>query len=97
MSEHYAVGEVKITYGKGAATVTTPANNAVAPTVPKASYICPANSGKAAPKEERMKAFAAITVAAIGRYAATRYVNVEMTHNRKPMPNPIDAIMGAIQ
>ena len=60
------------TYGKGTAIVIIPANNAVAPSVPRALYICPANSGKAAPNEERAKAFAAIADAAIGRYAETR-------------------------
>ena len=47
--------------------VMTPARSAVAPSVPSLVYICPANSGNAAAKDERMNAFAAIAEAAIGR------------------------------
>ena len=56
-----------VTYGSGAAMVMTPARSAVAPSVPSLVYICPANSGNAAAKDERMNAFAAIAEAAIGR------------------------------
>lgn len=58
--------------GKGAETVMIPAKSAVAPSVPNLSYICPANSGKAAAKDDRTKAFADNEEAAMGRYAATR-------------------------
>lgn len=52
--------------------VITPANNAVAPTVPRAVYIWPANNGKAQANDDRANAFAAIADAAMGRYAITR-------------------------
>lgn len=75
----------------------TPANNAVAPTVPRRSYIWPANSGNAPAKAERTNAFAAIALAAMGRYALTRYVKVDEKHRRKPAPKNEEAMMGAIQ
>ena len=74
-----------------------PARKAVAPTVPILAYICPAKSGKAAAKRERTNALAAITDAAMGLYADTRYVKVDVKHRRKPVPNATDAIIGAIQ
>ena len=86
-----------ITHGKGAAIVITPANNAVAPTVPSASYICPAKSGNAEANAPRVNAFAAIADAAMGRYAETRYVNVEEKQSVKPIPKNVVAMMGAIQ
>ena len=61
-----------VTYGKGAITVINPARRAVAPTVPNLSYIWPANNGKPAAKLDRTALFAAIALAAIGRYAVTR-------------------------
>ena len=84
-------------HGKGAAIVITPANNAVAPSVPSAVYICPAKSGNAAANDERANAFAAMADAAIGRYAETRYVNVEEKQSMKPAPKKDEAMMGAIQ
>ena len=63
------------THGSGAEMVVKPARRAVAPTVPRRSYICPAKSGNAAANDVRTAAFAAIADAAIGRYAVTRYVN----------------------
>ena len=44
----------------------------------KASYICVANNGKPAAKLLRSALFAAIALAAMGRYAVTRYVNVAL-------------------
>ena len=61
-----------ITYGKGAIMVISPASRAVAPTVPNLWYIWPANNGKPAAKLDRTALFAAIALAAIGRYAVTR-------------------------
>lgn len=69
----------------------------MAPTVPRLLNICPANNGNAAANDERTKAFAAITVAAMGLYADTRYVKVELKHNKKPAPKNPEAMMGAIQ
>ncbi len=86
-----------ITHGNGAATVMIPAKKAVAPTVPILAYICPAKSGNAAANTDRTNAFAAITEAAMGLYADTKYVKVDVKHRRKPIPNAMDAIIGAIQ
>ena len=60
------------THGRGAIRVNNPARRAVAPTVPNVSYICPANSGKPAAKLDRTALFAAMALAAMGRYAVTR-------------------------
>ena len=48
-------------------TAVSPANNAVAPTVPSLEYIAPANKGKPAAKELLMKLLLAIALAAMGR------------------------------
>lgn len=85
------------THGSGAAIVITPAKSAVAPSVPSCSYIWPANRGNAAANAERTNAFAAIEDAAMGRYADTRYMKVDVKHRRKPVPKPIDEMIGAIQ
>ena len=66
------------THGKGAIIVVRPANNAVAPTVPNRSYIAPANRGNAAANADRSALLLAMADAAIGRYAVTRYVNVDV-------------------
>jgi len=66
------------TYGKGAMMVVSPASNAVAPTVPSLAYIAGANSGNPAANELRIALFAAMADAAIGRYATTRYVKVDV-------------------
>jgi hypothetical protein len=66
------------TNGKGDITVVSPANSAVAPTVPSFMYIAPAKRGNAAANVERIALFAAMADAAIGRYAVTRYVKVEV-------------------
>jgi len=58
--------------------VMSPARSAVAPTVPNRWYIAPAKSGNTAAKEERMALFDAIADAAMGRYAVTRYVKVDV-------------------
>jgi len=55
--------------------VARPASSTVAPTVPKAAYICAVNNGNAAANDERIAELLAIADAAIGRYATTRYVN----------------------
>ena len=55
------------THGSGANNVAKPATNAVAPTVPKESYIFDVNNGKAAPKQLLTKLLLASTEAAIGR------------------------------
>ena len=52
--------------------VARPARSTVAPTVPKARYICDANSGNAAANDERIAELLAIADAATGRYATTR-------------------------
>ena len=69
---------VQDTHGNGAMIVVRPANNAVAPTVPKRSYIAPANRGNTAAKVDRSALLLAMADAAIGRYAVTRYVNVDV-------------------
>ena len=55
------------THGSGANNAAKPATNAVAPTVPKVSYIFDVNNGKAAPKQLLTKLLLASTEAAIGR------------------------------
>ena len=55
------------THGSGVNNVARPATNAVAPTVPKVSYISDVNNGKVAPKQLLMKLLLASTEAAIGR------------------------------
>lgn len=85
------------TYGSGAMTAVSPANSAVAPTVPSLLYIASAKRGKAAANVERVALFDAMADAAIGRYAVTRYVNVEVKTKKKPDPNGIDAMIGTIQ
>jgi len=39
----------------------------------------------------------AIADAAIGRYAVTRYVKVDVNANSMPVPNGIEAMIGTIQ
>lgn len=78
-------------------TVVRPASNAVAPTVPNFAYIAPANNGNTAAKDDRMALFAAIADAAIGRYAVTRYVKVEVKTKYIPAPKGIEPMMGTIQ
>ena len=75
----------------------SPARSAVAPTVPRASYICPANNGKTAANVERSALLAAIALAAIGRYAVTRYVNTPVKMNTVPEPNGMEPMIGPIQ
>lgn len=87
----------RATHGIGAARVVKPASSAVAPTVPRRWYICPAKSGNAAANDVRTKVFEDIADAAIGRYAVTRYVKMVEKQKRMPMPNGTDAIMGTIQ
>lgn len=57
--------------------VVSPAKSAVAPTVPSRRYIATANSGNAAANALRNALLLAIAEAAMGRYAVTRYVNVD--------------------
>jgi len=78
-------------------SVAKPARRAVAPTVPSLSYIIPANNGNAAANADRNALLLAIADAAIGRYAVTRYVNVDVKTKYTPEPKGIDAIIGAIQ
>lgn len=59
--------ELNHTHGNGAAIVVRPANNAVAPTVPRRSYIAPAKRGNAAAKAHRKAVLPAMADAAIGR------------------------------
>ncbi len=66
------------THWSGASTVVRPARSAVAPTAPRRSYIARANNGNTAANVERIALFAAIADAAIGRYAVTVYVNVDV-------------------
>lgn len=75
----------------------SPANSAVAPTVPSLLYIAGANRGNPAAKDERSALFPAIAEAASGRYAVTRYVKVEVKTHATPKPNGTDPIMGRIQ
>lgn len=77
--------------------VVRPARSAVAPTVPNLAYIVPANKGKTAAKDERVALLAAMAEAAMGRYAVTRYVNVEVKTKYIPAPKGTDAMMGTIQ
>ena len=86
------------TYGSGAMRVISPARSAVAPTVPRALYICPAKRGNTAANVERIALFAAIALAAIGRYAVTRYVKTEVKMRTMPVPKGTDPRrMGRIQ
>jgi hypothetical protein len=87
----------KGTYGSGAITVVNPARSAVAPTVPSLLYIVRANKGNPAANDECKALFEAIADAAMGRYATTRYVKTELKTRYTPVPNGIDAMMGAIQ
>ena len=57
--------------------VVSPAKSAVAPTVPSRRYIVTANSVNAAANALRNALLLAIAEAAMGRYAVTRYVNVD--------------------
>lgn len=59
-------------------TVVSPAKSAVAPTVPSLWYIAPAKSGNAAAKEDRTAELLAMALAAMGRYAVTKYVKTEV-------------------
>lgn len=59
--------------------------------------MAPANSGKAAANVNRNALLLAIAEAAIGRYAVTWYVNVEVKTNRIPAPNGTDARIGTAQ
>jgi hypothetical protein len=77
--------------------VARPARRAVAPTVPNLSYIAPANNGNAAANADRNALLLAIADAAIGRYAMTRYVNVDVKTKYIPEPKNIDAMIGTIQ
>ena len=85
------------THGRGAMRVASPASKAVAPTVPSRSYICPAKRGKTAANVDRTALLAAIALAAIGRYAVTRYVNTAVKMNTVPAPNGIEPMIGPIQ
>jgi hypothetical protein len=58
--------------------VARPARRAVAPTVPSLLYMAPANNGNAAANADRSALLLAMAEAAIGRYAVTRYVNVDV-------------------
>jgi hypothetical protein len=66
------------THGSGAIAVVSPANSSVAPTVPSAWYICPANKGNAAANEVRIVVLLARAIAATGLYATTMYVKEEV-------------------
>ena len=66
------------TYGNGAMIAVKPASKAVAPTVPSRRYMAPANSGKAAAKDDRRALLLAMADAAMGRYAVTRYVKTDV-------------------
>lgn len=74
-----------------------PAKSAVAPTVPRRSYIGPAKRGKAAANIHRRAALLAIAEAEIGRYAVTRYIKVDMKEKKMPAPSGTEAMMGTIQ
>lgn len=69
---------LRLTHGNGAMIVARPARRAVAPTVPSLLYMAPANSGNAAANADRSALLLAMAEAAIGRYAVTRYVNVDV-------------------
>jgi len=66
------------THGKGATvTVVRVAKSAVSPTVPSRLYMATANSGNAAANAHRKALLLAVAEAEMGRYAVTRYVNVD--------------------
>lgn len=65
------------THGSGANNVAKLATRAVAPTVPKVSYISCVNNGNIDAKQHLTKLLLAITEAAMGRYAVARYVKVD--------------------
>ena len=77
--------------------VVSPASKAVAPTVPSLAYIAGANSGNPAANELRIALFAAMADAAIGRYATTRYVKVDVKTKYVPVPKGTDPMIGTIQ
>lgn len=85
------------TYGRGVIRVVRLARSAVAPTVPSFPYMELANRGNTAANDERSALLAAMADAAIGRYAVTRYVKVEVNTKYTPAPNGTEAMMGAIQ
>ena len=86
-----------LTYGSGAITVVSPANSAVAPTVPSLLYICPANSGNAAAKIVRIAALHVSASAATERYASTMYVIDDAKMKKVAVPNGTVASIGTIQ
>lgn len=69
---------MNMTYGSGAMAVVIPARSTVAPTVPSASYICPANSGNAAANVVRIVVLHVSANDAIGRCATTMYVKEDV-------------------
>lgn len=73
-----------------------PANSPVAATVPSLLYIAPANSGNAAANVNRSALLLDMAEAAMGRYAVTWYVNVEVKTNKMPLPNGTEAMIGTI-
>ena len=89
--------DIKSTDGRGAASVVKPASNAVAPTVPRRTYICLAKRENPPAAPILMNALDAIADAAIGRYAVTRYVKIETKHHVMPTPKGTNARMGTIQ
>jgi len=66
------------TKGSGAIAVVSPANSSVAPMVPSALYICPANKGNAAANEVRIVVLHPRALAATGLYATTMYVKEDV-------------------
>ena len=85
------------TYGSGAIAVVSPTNSNVAPTVPRARYICLANKGNAAANDVRIVVLHARALAAIGLYATTMYVKEDVKMKYVPVPNGTDASTGTIQ
>jgi hypothetical protein len=95
---HYKVeSAANKTHGRGANKVAKPAINAVAPTVPNLSYNADANNGNTHPKQLLKKLLLASTEAEMGRYAVTRYVNVDENAKQIPIPTGMDPMMGTIQ
>ena len=65
--------------------------------MPSRLYIAGANNGNTAANKDLKALFEAIADAAMGRYAVTRYVKVDVNPNNIPVPNGIEAMIGTIQ
>jgi hypothetical protein len=89
--------QTAITYGRGTIKNKNPANSPNAPVGVSLLNIGSANSGKPPAKQLRRNVFPAMAEAAYRRYATTRYVNAAVKTKIIPVPNGIEAMIGATQ